>query len=84
MDNSTNNKKISFIKIDIEGAELFALKGALNTINKYKPIILMEICINHIRNFNYNVKDIYYFFHKIDYVPIMAIHNSKNLWKDQK
>ena len=84
LNSSIGNKHISFIKIDIEGAELFALKGGINTINKHKPIILMEVCIRHIKNFNYNVKDIYDFFHKIDYVPIMAIHSSENFVEKSK
>ena len=29
--------KVDFIKMDIEGAELFALKGALKTIKKFRP-----------------------------------------------
>lgn len=33
---------ISFMKIDIEGGELFALKGAINTINKYRMPIIFE------------------------------------------
>jgi len=32
------------IQLDIEGYELFALKGGLDTINKYKPIIVIEVC----------------------------------------
>lgn len=35
-------KKISFIKIDVEGFELEVLKGLQQTINKYHPIILIE------------------------------------------
>jgi len=34
--------KIDFIKIDVEGAEYFVLKGAINTIKRNKPIIVFE------------------------------------------
>jgi FkbM family methyltransferase len=40
---SFNFENITFIKIDVEGHELEVIKGGLNTINKYKPDILVEI-----------------------------------------
>lgn len=38
-----NIDKIDFIKIDVDGHEPAFLKGAIESIKKYKPIILLEI-----------------------------------------
>lgn len=42
--------KLDFIKLDIEGYEPLALEGALNTIKKYKPIIVLECWADHSGN----------------------------------
>ena len=34
--------KVDFIKIDIEGMEMEALAGARKTLNKHKPMLLVE------------------------------------------
>jgi FkbM family methyltransferase len=39
--------QLDFMKIDVEGYEPLVIKGAINTIKKYKPVIIMEIWISH-------------------------------------
>ncbi|MDX8430221.1 MAG: FkbM family methyltransferase (plasmid) [Candidatus Algichlamydia australiensis] len=50
--------EVSFVKMDIEGAELLALKGSLSTINKYYPIIFAELYQVWCRKFLYDANDV--------------------------
>lgn len=51
LDNIVKNEKVTFIKMDIEGAEEKALEGAERVIKEHKPIL--AICIYH------NLEDFY-------------------------
>ena len=45
--NIKNHRKISFLKIDVEGHEINVLKGAYNILKFHKPIVLCEIEERH-------------------------------------
>jgi len=45
LDEIIDNKKITFIKMDIEGAEIHALNGARKIITSQKPVL--AICVYH-------------------------------------
>jgi len=45
LDSVLTGEYVSFIKMDVEGAELNALKGAAKTIKKHKPIL--AVCVYH-------------------------------------
>ena len=47
LDNLQFENPISFIKIDVEGHEIEVIEGAIETINKNKPILLVEIQEKH-------------------------------------
>jgi len=63
-----NIEKIDFIKIDVEGSEFDVLKGAIKTLEKFRPKIIIEIEGRHhskkifdnilkfIKKFGYEVK----------------------------
>lgn len=37
----------AFLKVDVEGAEFEVLQGAINTIQSYKPILMLEVNVGH-------------------------------------
>jgi len=51
---SLNIDKCDYIKIDVEGAEILALMGAINTLKKHKPMIWFE---NTDKNVSKEMKD---------------------------
>jgi hypothetical protein len=44
--------RVDFIKIDIEGAEIRCLRGALRTIKTHRPILMMEVNPSSLRDFD--------------------------------
>lgn len=47
-----NLDKLDFMKIDVEGYEPLVINGAMNTIKKCKPVIIMEVWKNHYGQFD--------------------------------
>src|SRR5688572_14717584 len=42
-------KGVQLVKIDVEGYETFVLKGALEFINKFRPILFIELVDGHLK-----------------------------------
>jgi FkbM family methyltransferase len=55
---ATNGGRASFVKIDIEGAELFALRGAERVLGEHRPIVFAEMLRKLTRPFGYHPNDI--------------------------
>jgi FkbM family methyltransferase len=73
---------LDLIHLDIEGYELFALKGGSNTIKKYKPVIVLEVCEDgHSEKYGYNRNDLEMFLQSLDYMFIEKIDaNGDNVY----
>jgi len=67
IDSIEYDKPVSFLKIDIQGSDLFALRGAVKTIQKHKMPIIFEFEQQFQDSFKTSFQDYVDFVQKIDY-----------------
>ena len=60
-------KKIDFIKMDIEGAEIEALRGGKQTLSEHLPTLHLEVNSRLLKNFKQNPADLLDFLKTIGY-----------------
>jgi FkbM family methyltransferase len=75
--NSLNTDRVDFIKMDIEGSELHALRGGKNTIAKFRPYVLIEINALTYNAAGYTVADVLAFFAELNYTPSQVSKTGK-------
>ena len=63
-------QSVGFIKVDVEGYEKFVLEGAVDTINRCRPTIQLEIVANQCRKFNYSAEDMIEWIRGMDYTVV--------------
>lgn len=51
-------KRLDAIKVDVEGAELAVIRGAQNTLRKFRPLIAIEAEEASAQAFGYSTRDL--------------------------
>jgi FkbM family methyltransferase len=87
LDNIINEEglqRVDVIKMDIEGAELFALQGAICTLKRFHPIIMLELSDRTLQNQKCSSTDVWQFLTQHGYriytysntngVPVPAVY----------
>lgn len=62
-----NVERLSFLKCDIEGADLYAMRGARRLLERHKPVVVIEITPWFLEGFGLTVADVYGFFEELGY-----------------
>jgi FkbM family methyltransferase len=55
---SADLTRLDFVKIDVEGGELHVLRGGQQTIETYRPTMLIEIEARHTARYEYSADDV--------------------------
>jgi FkbM family methyltransferase len=64
---SINLKRLDLLKLDVEGAELYALRGARSVLSRLKPAVLFEVGYQNLRPFGILPSDVYKFLEESGY-----------------
>ena len=74
---SLNLTQLNFIKIDIQGSELSCLKGAYETISKFKPYMFIEIEERQLNKFGLTSRDLIIYIKNLGYKMFRIYIDSK-------
>lgn len=69
--------RIDLIKIDIEGAEFNALKGSIETLQRFRPIVLMELDRDNLERAGCEPDAILGFWHDLNYRVSRIMNNGE-------
>lgn len=59
--------KLNYLKIDAEGSEVLILKGGMESLKKFNPIVQIEVHGNYLPNFNSTVNDLFEIMEELNY-----------------
>ena len=70
---AANLTRLDFIKCDVEGAELIVLQGARSTLDRFSPILFLEVFDKWTIAFDYTPADLVCFLRDIGYSTIFLV-----------
>ena len=83
---SFNIEKPTLIKLDVEGSELKVIQGARNTLNKFKPVLWIEIHTDatlKAEGFPYERREIENILSELNYVYICSFSETNHFFRAQ-
>ncbi|MDP9176473.1 MAG: FkbM family methyltransferase [Gemmatimonadota bacterium] len=69
--------RLDFVKIDVEGGELDALKGATRTLARYRPLLYCEVYQMWAVSFGYSAAELFAFVRSLGYSKARVIREGR-------
>ena len=61
--------RVDAVKIDVEGAEFLVLKGAVETLARYRPVVVVELADRQLKSMGASVEEVKAFMRSHGYAP---------------
>lgn len=79
-----NQKKLDFIKVNVDGSELDFIEGAKETIKIFKPLIIIEYCVPRLQELDkFDNDNFLNFFRNLNYNIFLINNNNKKKFSNQ-
>jgi FkbM family methyltransferase len=73
-------QRIDVLKVDVEGAELFVLRGAKDTLKRFHPKIVIEVVPDHLAGMNTTVEQLFSFIKEMGYTRGQRLDDKNWEW----
>jgi FkbM family methyltransferase len=76
-----NVQRLDVIKVDVEGAEVYVLRGAIHSLNRFHPKIVAEVVLRQLENMKSSKQELFALLASLGYDRIRPLNETETDWE---